>query len=683
MMDRLRIQNNNIEKLANLGYWEWWSESNQATFSSGFINIFSFIDKSVTLSSLIDYIKEKCFNNEYFELIRYLQSLKKGKFPSVKTFAIPMADQSVKYFEINAFTTQLDNVEYIAGTVQEVTERIKYSILKEKELVFEKKIAEIASRFVNDNNFKTAISTTLNDLGRLCSAERISLLRIENNLISEESDWKNTSINEKCIAFDNIPKNELKYLIDLIKEKKLIYYQNITEFPKIMSAIKNSLITNQVNSIIVSGIQKNKQTIGALIITQNNKTRKWDFSDIHMVKMTSIILSNAIKQKVMHKSLKESEKRLQFALLAGKLGTWEIDLKTNTKYYDERNANIYGFTSSTLNKTKNWFQQNIHKDFYNNYFDTLDECIEGQKSYFELEYKIRCKDGSYKWVNDRGIVTKINKNGIPTKMVGIVQDVSQRKNAEEALILSKEKAEENEKLKTAFLANVSHEIRTPMNGISGFAELLYKNTVSEDNKNKYLEIIWKNSNRLLSLINNILDISKLETCQLNLFEKEYSLHEIFDDIHHKQKVTIEQNKQIKFSISSSIGLQPGFIKTDGTRLKQVLLNLIDNAFKYTKKGNIDVKCDINKAGNLQFYVKDTGSGIPKEFHNKLFDRFSQSELTIKQNMGGIGLGLPISKGIIENMGGSIWVKSLKSIGTTFYFTLPYKPTKISVKELHD
>lgn len=682
-MDRLRIQNNNIEKLANLGYWEWWPVSNQATCSSGFVNMFGFIEKTVSPASLICYIKENCLNNEYVELIEYLQSLKKKQLPTVKTFAIPTADKSVKYFEINAFSTQLNDIEYFAGTVQEVTERVKYNILKEKELNFEKKIAEIASRFVNDNKFNSAIATTLSDLGQLCNAERISLLKIENNIISEEFDWKNSLINENCIEFNKVPIKEVKFLINLIKEQKLIYYQNISEFPRVMSVIKDSLKNNQVSSIIISGIRKKQQTIGALIITQNNKTRKWDFSDIHMVKMTCIILSNAIKQKVMHKTLKESEKRLQFALLAGNLGTWEINLKTNTKYYDERNANIYGYTSGTLNNTKNWFQQNIHKDYYNTYFDILDECIEGHKSYYEFEYKIRCKNGSYKWVNDMGIVTQTNKNGVPTKMVGIVQDISQRKNAEGALIVAKEKAEENEKLKTAFLANISHEIRTPINGISGFAELLYKNAVSEGNKNKYLEIIWKNSNRLLALINNIFDISKLETGQFILFEKEYSLNEIFDDIYRKLKITIENSKNIEFEISNSIDYQTGMIKIDGTRLKQVLFNLIENAFKFTEKGKININCELNTHGDLQFCIKDTGPGIPKEFHNQLFDRFTQSELTIKHNLGGTGLGLPISKGIIENMGGTIWVKSLNGIGTTFYFTLPYKPTKASVKEFLD
>jgi PAS domain S-box-containing protein len=395
-----------------------------------------------------------------------------------------------------------------------------------------------------------------------------------------------------------------------------------------------------------------------------------------MVKMTSLILSNALKQNLMHKSLQKSEKRLKFALLAGNLGTYEFNLITQTKYYDERFANFFGYSSGTLNKNQNWFENNIHPNFLEAYRNFLNQCLDGEKNYFEQEYKIRCKDESYKWISDWGIVTEVNNDGIPLKMVGIIQDISHRKNTEKALIFAKEKAEENEKLKTAFLANVSHEIRTPMNGITGFAELLYNNMVSDNDKHHYLEIIWKNSNRLLTLINNILDISKLETNQLTIFNHEYSLNQLITDIHTQFKTQIEKNNNIEFRIISSVDATNCIINTDESRLNQILTNLIENAFKFTRSGSIEVLFDIDNSCNLIVQVKDTGSGIPREFHSRLFNRFSQSDLTINQNMGGTGLGLPISKGLVEALGGNIWVKSLKGVGSTFYFTIPLQPVGI-------
>lgn len=681
-MDRQIIQIRNIEKLAKLGYWEWRPVSKQAIFSMGVVNILGFIDKNISPTSIIKHLRKYNYNNECAQLISYLQKLKSGIIPQTKTFAVPLSDNSFKYFEVNAFNTNYNEENYLAGTIQEVTERVKYNILKDKESKFEKKIAEIASRFVNDFDFESATIKTLNELGELCNATHVTLLRIDNNIITEEYKWQE-SINKDCSLFQkNIPCNETNFFVDLLKEKKLLYYQNTTDFPERMPLIKNNLIANNIKSLIVSSIQKDKLTIAALIISRNKEPLKWDFSDIHMVKMTSLILSNAIKQNLMHLSLMKSEKRLKFALTAGNIGTYEIDLIKQSKYYDERNAQIYGYTNGTLNKLDNWLQENIHPNNYDQYLDCITQCFEGDKQYFELEYQIKCKNGTYKWVNEWGMVTEYNQEGMPIKMVGIVQDISGRKNAEEALIMAKEKAEENEKLKTAFLANVSHEIRTPMNGITGFAELLYNNMVSDNEKHHYLEIIWKNSNRLLSLINNILDISKLETGQIQLFENECSLNQVITKIEHKFKNTIEQNKNIEFKLDSTICEPQSFVKIDETRLMQVLSNLIDNAFKFTSSGFIEINVTITNSDNLQFYVKDTGCGIPKNFINQLFNRFSQSELTIKENHGGTGLGLPISKGLIETMNGCMWVKSLKGIGTTFYFTLPYKPTKVSVEKMN-
>jgi len=672
-MDRLRIQNQNIEKLAKLGYWEWWPNSKQITLSAGFINLFNFIDGTISPSSILTYLRKYFTDREHIEFINYLRNIKKNTFPGIKTFAIPMNDDSVKYFEVNAFSTENNGEVCISGTIQEVTERIKYSIIKEKELVFEKRIAEIASRFVNDIDFELTISSTLNELGELCNAEQVELIRIENDSLSEEYQWKNSISISNCFIQKNVPPSEIKYFIDLIKNSKLIYYQSLLDFPDRLPVLKTNLFNNGVNSLIISGIQKDQQTVGSLIISRKSKTIKWDFSDIHMVKMTSLILSNGLKQNFMHKSLKKSEKRLKFALLAGNLGTYEYDLHSQKRYCDERIANIFGFSCGTLNNMKNWLQNNIHPDHSNVYQNCITQCLEGENNYFEQEYKIRCKDGKYKWISDWGIVTEVNSDGEPLKMVGIIQDISNRKNTEEALIIAKEKAEENEKLKTAFLANVSHEIRTPMNGITGFAELLYNNMVSDNDKHHYLEIIWKNSNRLLALINNILDISKLETKQMVIYENECSLDQIITDLTRQFSTRLELNKNIEFIISAGFDIKHLKIKTDESRLKQILANLIENAFKFTLTGYIELQIEINKMGDLQFRVKDTGTGIPREFHNQLFNRFSQSELTIKQNMGGSGLGLPISKGLVHALGGCIWVKSLKGVGSTFYFTIPFIP----------
>ncbi len=674
-MDQNQIQNQNIERLANLGYWEWHPAKNQTSFSGGFQRILNFMGDDITPRSLLSYLRQNCQYREPLELLNYLKNLRQGTFPGIKTFAIPMLDLSTKYFEVNASLIKDNTIDYIAGTVQEVTDRVKYDILKEKEIKFEKKIAEIASRFISGYDFEAALSLTLTELGDLCSADQVDLIKIENDIISNKYEWKGALANHNTFVQVGYSTSENKYFIDLVKEKKLVYYQNIEDFPDRLPLMKTNLKNCGARSILISGIQKDKQTIGALILLRNKTGNKWDFSDIHMLKMTSLIFSNALKQNLMHESLKKSEKRLQFALMAGNLGTYEYNLVDKTRYYDERNAQIFGYNSGTLNRIDNWFLKNIHPDHIVEYTNCIDRCIDGEINYFEIEYRICCKDGNYKWINDWGVVTEVNNNAEPIRIVGVVQDISRRKDAEEALIYAKDKAEENEKLKTAFLANVSHEIRTPMNGINGFAELLYNNMVSDNEKHQYLEIIYKNSNRLLTLMNNIIDISKLDTRQLTVFKKEFSLDQLLKDTHRQLKNILENKQNIKFSTVTELNCESTVIKSDESRLRQVIVNLVDNAFKFTDEGFVELGIKLNTDGHLQFHVKDTGLGIPHDYQKRLYSRFTQSENAIRQNFGGTGLGLPISKGLIELMGGNLWVKSRKGVGTTFYFTLPLQNEK--------
>lgn len=680
-MDREIIQIQNIEKLANLGYWEWQPDKKEILLSEGFKQIFSFIDAHITPSQLIKYLKKNKQRQEHIKLINYLRKIKKGEYPGVETIAVKTDERNYRYFELNAFnTTNHQNQNYIAGIVQDITQTIKYNKLKDKELLFEKKLSEIAARFVSNKDFKRTVNKSLSDIGLVCDAGKVCLLKIENNLFAEVYEWENAKIANTCFT-RKIPPQEIKFLIDLIKERQLFYYHSISEFPEFARETKQILEHNKVNSIIISAIQKDKQTIGVLIITRNNNANKWDFSDIHAVKMVSLILSNAIRQKITQKELAKSEKRLQFALLAGNLGTWELNLNKQQFYYDERFANTFGYSNNTLNKLPNWFNDNLYHADANKYYDALDECIQGNRKFFALEYRIKCKDGKYKWINDWGIVTKIANDGTPIKMVGIIQDISKRKNAEFELIKAKEKAEENDKLKSAFLANVSHEIRTPMNGITGFAELLYNNMVSDNDKQQYLEIIYKSSNRLLNLINNILDISRIESRQINIFEREYAVQDIFDEVENHFNSQIKKYPNIQFRIKNSLDKQSGYIKIDDSRIKQVLINLIHNAYKFTSKGYVELSCKLNISGDLEFYVKDTGIGIAKEQQRHIFERFSQTQTAIELNKGGSGLGLPISKGLIEIMDGKMWLKSLRGVGSTFYFTLPYKPTRLSIENL--
>ncbi len=255
-----------------------------------------------------------------------------------------------------------------------------------------------------------------------------------------------------------------------------------------------------------------------------------------------------------------------------------------------------------------------------------------------------------------------------------------RKNNEKELIKAKEEAEESDKLKTAFLANMSHEIRTPMNSINGFSELLQNTTQTEETRNKYLGIIYKSSNQLLNIINNVLDISKLDVGQAKINEKEYDINQVIYDSLQSFNPDIFAEQNIELKTNYKLDGINAVILCDGQRLQQVITNLIQNAIKFTEKGFIEIGYELLD-DDIQFYVKDTGLGISKQNLKVIFERFGQAEDGYSRNFEGAGLGLSICKGFVELMGGKIWVESEFKKGSIFYFTIPYKPVGKNAKLL--
>lgn len=279
-----------------------------------------------------------------------------------------------------------------------------------------------------------------------------------------------------------------------------------------------------------------------------------------------------------------------------------------------------------------------------------------------------CKDGSKKIISWSNISDKVPVPGWFTWGVGV--DITELKKTEEALIKAKEKAEESDRLKTAFLAGISHEIRTPMNGILGFANLLQDKGISSDERIEYVSIIEKSGKRMLAIINDLIDISKIESGKMDLYIKETNINTLLEDLFSFFKPEA-LNKGLKFVCNTGLTKQESLVDVDKERIDQVVVNLLSNALKFTDKGEVVFGYE-KKKDELVFYVKDTGIGIDKADHKVIFDRFRQSSSINSKRYGGSGLGLSISKAFVEMHGGRIWVESSLGEGAAFYFTLPYK-----------
>ena len=265
-----------------------------------------------------------------------------------------------------------------------------------------------------------------------------------------------------------------------------------------------------------------------------------------------------------------------------------------------------------------------------------------------------------------------NGEGVITNFVAIKEDITERIKMLEELVTAKQKAEEGDRLKSAFLANMSHEIRTPLNSIIGFSDLLNDPDFDEAEKSKFSKAIVNSGNNLLFIINDILDLSMIESGQLKIRKEQFSVKKLLLNLESEFKAKAI-DKGVDLHVKIPLRNNDIVIENDVNRTRQVFTNLITNALKFTNKGFVEIGF-ITRDNCIQFFVKDTGIGIASDNFLAIFDRFRQVEINQTRNYGGNGLGLAISKNLVEIMGGRIWVESELGKGSIFNFTLPYNST---------
>ena len=283
------------------------------------------------------------------------------------------------------------------------------------------------------------------------------------------------------------------------------------------------------------------------------------------------------------------------------------------------------------------------------------------------------KDGSIIYVSI--VAVPIKSKGENMGFYAMYTDVTKQKMAEEALIKSRDKAEESDRLKTAFLHNISHEIRTPMNAIVGFSALLCEPDLSLETRQSFIETIVQSSNNLLAIITDIVDISNIDAKLVKISESDVDLNKVVTTVADIFRLRIKETLR-PLNLKTMLPLEGVKTLTDTSKFYQVLSNLVNNALKFTQSGEIEIGYTKGKQ-NVEFYVSDTGIGISEENFNKIFDRFYQVEYTETRQYEGTGLGLSISKAYVELLGGKIWVNSELGKGTVFHFTLPLKDHEVN------
>ncbi len=394
------------------------------------------------------------------------------------------------------------------------------------------------------------------------------------------------------------------------------------------------------------------------------------FSGAGILLLLVCLTLNRRKSLFESKDLLETEKKYQTLFNAANDGIVIIEkyrfIDFNEKFLEIFQAEKADIIGSTPDQFSPETQPN-GSNSYDKAIDIIDKCTEGSKQFFEWKHKRKDGEEFYAEVS-------VNKIEIENRemLLGIVRDITSRKTLEERLIKAKNRAEESDRLKSAFLANTSHEIRTPMNAIIGFSKLLQSEKTDDEKRKDYTDNIIEKGFQLLRIINDIIDVSKIEANQLNINKSSFSLNELMNEIYSEFAFKNQKDKNLSFYLSNE-AKNSNYILLDQSRLKQILNNLLSNAFKYTDKGSVEFGYKLQDKETILFFVKDTGIGIDSNKQQIIFDTFRKSDTSATRLYGGTGLGLSISRALIELMGGKIWVRSDLNKGAEFYFTLPYEP----------
>ncbi len=362
-------------------------------------------------------------------------------------------------------------------------------------------------------------------------------------------------------------------------------------------------------------------------------------------------------------NIKQNNIEYEFVLKAMKIAVWRYDSKTQSITYE--NDYRDGVNNYVPLADENYHQtlSAIAPADANRVHQSFSEIVEGRTNFYHEEYQVQSPNGVPYWEESYATIAERDADGLPTKIVGTSIRIDARKEMERSLVMARNKAEESDRLKTAFLANMGHEIRTPLNAIVGFADLLPV-VQSEEDRNQLIAEIQNNNQKLLRIIDGLVSMSQIEAGAKNMLISKFDLNQLL-----RQMVdTYQPTTNVVFSLNCP--MESLEISTDRDKLLEIVDNLVQNAVKFTMEGNISISYEV-QVNDVRVSISDTGKGIAEHDQNRIFERF----VKVDEYVPGAGLGLSVVKSHVENLGGTFGVESALGVGSTFWFTLPIDPQR--------
>ncbi len=543
------------------------------------------------------------------------------------------------------------NITHIVTSLEDITERKRNRQIQEIQYT-------IAYSIVASSSLSELFLMVKNELNKIIYAKNFSIALYDskaNTLSAQLGDDEKGAVN-------NIP--PVRSLSGrVIKAGKPLLFTR-KEIKKLADEGEIDLVGNRSEAWLGAPLTIKDKVLGVVFVQSYDNLRAYDETAMEIMG----IIANQLSLYIGQKQTEEFNQKLSKAVEQSPAVIVITNTDGNIEYVNPKFTAITGYTfDEVLGKNPRILKSGEHNAaFYEELWKTISSGKE-----WKGEFHNKKKNGELYW--ESALISPIfNDSGEITHLIGVKEDITEKKKMVVELISAKDKAEESDRLKTAFLQNMSHEIRTPLNGILGFADLLAGDTTDIVEMKTFANYIKSSGNRLLNLINNILNLSRIEAGSVRIQAKPFVLNKLIVEIWQIFRVQ-SKKKNIQFRYHLPVSDKESIIISDEDKISQIITNLLGNAFKFTSTGSIDLGYKIS-GSKVVFQVTDTGRGIPMEHQVRIFERFYQADISMSRDFEGAGLGLPISKGLVELLGGKMWLESNVGKGTSFYFSLPFNPS---------